>query len=58
MIFFGFFDSSPYIADDSKPTHDLESSAMYGEESKNPKKIIPLATLLGVIGIGVFYAHP
>ena len=28
---------------------------MYGEESKNPKKIIPLATLLGVIGIGVFY---
>ncbi|MDH8013964.1 amino acid permease, partial [Klebsiella pneumoniae] len=33
----------------------FESSAMYGEESKNPKKIIPLATLLGVIGIGVFY---
>ncbi|KHN51889.1 APC family permease [Pectobacterium fontis] len=33
----------------------FESSAMYGEESRNPKKIIPLATLLGVIGIGVFY---
>ncbi|MCI1035889.1 APC family permease [Pseudomonas putida] len=33
----------------------FESSAMYGEESKNPKKIIPLATLLTVVGIGVFY---
>lgn len=33
----------------------FESSAMYGEESRNPKKIIPLATLLAVIGIGVFY---
>jgi amino acid transporter len=30
----------------------FESSAMYGEESRNPKKIIPLATLLAVIGIG------
>ncbi|HEK2237814.1 APC family permease [Pseudomonas aeruginosa] len=33
----------------------FESSAMYGEESKNPKKIIPLATLLTVVGIGIFY---
>lgn len=33
----------------------FESSAMYGEESRNPKKIIPLATLIAVIGIGVFY---
>ncbi|WP_279022971.1 APC family permease [Gibbsiella quercinecans] len=33
----------------------FESSAMYGEESRNPKKIIPLATLLAVIGIGLFY---
>jgi amino acid transporter len=33
----------------------FESSAMYGEESKNPKKIIPIAVLSSVIGIGVFY---
>ncbi|MGH8320044.1 MAG: APC family permease [Steroidobacteraceae bacterium] len=33
----------------------FESSAMYGEESKNPKKIIPLAVISSVIGIGVFY---
>ena len=33
----------------------FESSAMYGEESKNPKKIIPIAVLTSVIGIGVFY---
>lgn len=33
----------------------FESSAMYGEESKNPKKIIPQATMLAVIGVGVFY---
>lgn len=33
----------------------FESTAMYGEESKNPKRIIPLATMIAVIGIGVFY---
>ncbi len=33
----------------------FESSAMYGEESRNPKKIIPQATLLAVVGIGIFY---
>lgn len=33
----------------------FESSAMYGEESKDPKKIIPIAVLSSVIGIGVFY---
>jgi len=33
----------------------FESAAMYGEESKNPRKIIPQATMLSVIGIGVFY---
>ena len=33
----------------------FESSAMYGEESKNPKKIIPVAVVSSVIGIGVFY---
>jgi amino acid transporter len=33
----------------------FESAAMYGEESRNPKKIIPLAVVSSVIGIGVFY---
>lgn len=33
----------------------FESTAIYGEESKNPKRIVPLATMIAVIGIGVFY---
>ncbi|ORB31524.1 APC family permease [Mycolicibacterium parafortuitum] len=33
----------------------FESTAIYGEESKNPKKIVPQATMIAVIGIGVFY---
>jgi amino acid transporter len=33
----------------------FESTAMYGEESRNPKTIIPRATLICVIGIGLFY---
>ena len=33
----------------------FESSAMYGEESKNPKKIIPIAVISSVVGIGLFY---
>ena len=33
----------------------FESAAMYGEESRNPKKIIPLATMVAVIGVGIFY---
>ena len=33
----------------------FESTAMYGEESRNPKKIIPRATILSVVGIGLFY---
>ena len=33
----------------------FESSAMYGEESRNPKKIIPIAVVSSVVGIGVFY---
>lgn len=33
----------------------FESTAMYGEESRNPKKIIPRATMLAVVGIGIFY---
>jgi amino acid transporter len=33
----------------------FESTAMYGEESRNPKKIIPRATIFSVVGIGLFY---
>ena len=33
----------------------FESAAMYGEESRNPTKIIPRATMLAVVGVGVFY---
>lgn len=33
----------------------FESTAMYGEESRNPKKIIPIAIMVAVLGIGVFY---
>jgi amino acid transporter len=33
----------------------FESTAMYGEESREPKRIIPRATLITVIGVGVFY---
>jgi amino acid transporter len=33
----------------------FESAAMYGEESRNPTKIIPRATMIAVIGVGVFY---
>ena len=32
-----------------------ETTAVYGEESKNPKKIIPRATLIAVVGLGLFY---
>lgn len=33
----------------------FESTAIYGEESKDPKRIVPRATLIAVVGIGVFY---
>jgi amino acid transporter len=33
----------------------FESTAIYGEESRDPKKIVPQATIIAVIGIGVFY---
>jgi amino acid transporter len=33
----------------------FESTAVYGEESRDPRRIIPRATLLAVVGIGVFY---
>lgn len=34
----------------------FESAALYGEEAKNPKRSVPLATYASVIVIAVFYA--
>lgn len=34
----------------------FESTALYGEESKNPRRTIPIATFIVVIGVGLFYA--
>jgi amino acid transporter len=33
----------------------FEAIPNYGEESRNPKRIIPLATLLAVVGLGIGY---
>ncbi|MFE3987932.1 APC family permease [Nocardia tengchongensis] len=33
----------------------FESTAIYGEESKDPKRIIPRATMIAVLGVGAFY---
>ncbi|WBP93736.1 APC family permease [Mycolicibacterium neoaurum] len=33
----------------------FESTAMYGEESRDPKRIIPRATMISVLGVGAFY---
>ncbi|MBX3067682.1 MAG: APC family permease [Microbacteriaceae bacterium] len=33
----------------------FESTAIYGEESRNPRRTVPLATYISVIGIGLFY---
>lgn len=33
----------------------FETSAVYGEESKNPKRNVPLAILISVVGVGIFY---
>lgn len=33
----------------------FESTAMYGEESRDPKRIIPRATMVAVLGVGIFY---
>lgn len=33
----------------------FESTAIYGEESRDPKRIIPRATYIAVIGLGIFY---
>ncbi len=32
-----------------------ETTAVYGEESRNPKRIVPRATLIAVVGLGTFY---
>jgi amino acid transporter len=32
-----------------------ETTAVYGEESRDPKRIVPRATLLAVVGLGTFY---
>lgn len=34
----------------------FESTALYGEESKNPRRTVPVATFIVVIGVGLFYA--
>ena len=33
----------------------FETTAVYGEESKDPKRIVPRATLMAVVGLGLFY---
>ena len=33
----------------------FESAALYGEETKNPERSIPLATYIAVVSVGVFY---
>ncbi|GAA4971275.1 APC family permease [Yinghuangia aomiensis] len=33
----------------------FESTAMYGEESRDPKRVVPRATLISVVGVGLFY---
>lgn len=32
-----------------------ETTAVYGEESRNPRTIVPRATLIAVVGLGLFY---
>jgi amino acid transporter len=32
-----------------------ETTAVYGEESRDPKHIVPRATLIAVVGLGLFY---
>ena len=33
----------------------FETTAVYGEESRDPKQIVPRATLIAVVGLGLFY---
>ncbi|WP_394811182.1 APC family permease [Streptomyces xanthii] len=35
----------------------FESTAMYGEESRDPKRVVPRATLVSVVGVGIFYIY-
>ncbi|RSS50051.1 APC family permease [Streptomyces sp. WAC07061] len=35
----------------------FESTAMYGEESRDPKRVIPKATIISVVGVGLFYIY-
>jgi amino acid transporter len=32
-----------------------ETTAVYGEESRNPRRNVPLATMIAVVGLGLFY---
>ena len=32
-----------------------ETTAVYGEESRDPRRIVPRATLIAVVGLGLFY---
>jgi amino acid transporter len=34
----------------------FETTAVYGEESRNPRHIVPRATLIAVVGLGIFYS--
>ncbi|MGC4109635.1 MAG: APC family permease [Nocardioides sp.] len=33
----------------------FETTAVYGEESRDPKRIVPKATMIAVVGLGIFY---
>ena len=33
-----------------------ETTAVYGEESRNPRRIVPRATLIAVVALGLFYS--
>ncbi|MEU1288814.1 APC family permease [Kitasatospora sp. NPDC005856] len=33
----------------------FESTAMYGEESRDPKRVVPRATMVSVVGVGLLY---
>jgi amino acid transporter len=33
----------------------FETTAVYGEESRDPKRIVPPATMIAVVGLGIFY---
>jgi len=34
----------------------FETTAVYGEESRDPKRVVPRATIIAVIGLGLFYS--